>query len=474
MRHRLAKNCDMKLVRSFSPGRLQAQRAYRACLHLLGGNGTKLLSLRVADDPLNTIGVKLNVDLPPFVHGADVQFAAVQTDLPRTVDLARHGVASQMRQYKIPVPVTLFPRGAVTAAGMSQVGISGHPWQAIDVRILFSLEAVFPVDAILKLSDSLALAGFAPRLCQPLAAFDDPVLLRTVGIVPMHLHAQSNQPQSQHRWQIAPRSPGSAVVDAQPFGYAPLGKSQPEMLLNRSRWHTREMAIGKKRPFLERLRCTRPPCVTTKSSCRWPDVSARPHRLATLDARGRSDPDVKRKDALREQVTVLLHATIVAASVGREVRDWDTVISTPTTIVRHPTWDAAGGVLPCDGESWQSRLSGGRRRLHTKPPTPARRARGVREASDEWCVGTPAFPGRSARRTAQPGNGSKWLSEQLKEGRVAWSTPFQRVEQKDPKLHPSYHLNRLADKHHVAISDKRYVPISDKLISQLTDNLHVA
>jgi hypothetical protein len=69
-------------------------------------------------------------------------------------------------------------------------------------------------------------------------------------------------------------------------------------------------------------------------------------------------------------------------------------------------------------------------------------------------VGTPGIPWRSARRFAQPGIDSKWLSEQLKERRVAWSTPFNWVEQKDPKRHQFYSPHRLADKLYVAITDK--------------------
>jgi len=59
MRHLLSKNGDIKFVHSLSPRGFEAQRADGARLHFPGRDGTQLWATRVADDPLDALGIEL-------------------------------------------------------------------------------------------------------------------------------------------------------------------------------------------------------------------------------------------------------------------------------------------------------------------------------------------------------------------------------------------------------------------------------
>jgi len=122
---------------------------------------------------------------------------------------------------------------------------------------------------------------------------------------------------------------------------------------------------GKKRSSLRRLRYTRRPRATKRSSGHWPDVSARRHRLATLDVDARRDPVAALSDVPPAPAEVVRREAIAAECVDQDARDWDTASPTPTTIGRRPTGNVAGGVSRCAGESWRSRSIGARRRLRT-------------------------------------------------------------------------------------------------------------
>jgi len=400
-------NRDIKFVRSLAPCRFEAQRSDCVRAEFVRRDGAKLLAARIAHDPFRAIGIELNIHSCAVVHPANVQFAAVVPDLSRTVDIARYGVSGEMSEHEIGVPVTLLPSRAVVAARVFQFGVRDHARNASDRGIPFALHAIFSIDPRLELTHRSASRGFGPRFRQTLAAFDDTILLRAVGAIPVHRHAQADHPQSQHRRQVAPRSPRRPVVDAQRSGHAPLGKSRPQMPLDDLRRDAREIAFGKKRSFSTRRRCTRRRAAARRSFYRCPAVSVPRRRLATHRAARWPAHRVVDAGAPTAPVACSRRAAIARPCVRRATPRRSTSRPAPRATFQHPTWDVAHEVSTSGDAACCSAWIDARRPPRSLRET-LRRHDVVRHGSnDEPCAATPESRSQSATDSRRPQNDSK-------------------------------------------------------------------
>ncbi len=100
------------------------------------------------------------------------------------------------------IPVFLLPGLVVLPSRVLQFEKDGHPATAVVVGILFTLNPVHLVYALLQFTGREASSRFAPTLPHPLRTLNHTVLLRLARRIPNDVDLQSEQPQGQVRGEF--------------------------------------------------------------------------------------------------------------------------------------------------------------------------------------------------------------------------------------------------------------------------------
>jgi hypothetical protein len=160
---------------------------------------------------------------------------AVRPVVHRNPAPAVHSTWHSMHPHQIPdlpeIPTGLFLVQVVGPSRVFQVRISLQPRSATHAGITLTLHPVHDFQPSLQLDARSAGPGLAPLLAHPLHSFDHPVVLGRARRIGHHPDVQSGQPADEVGGQVAPRSPGRAVVDAQLLGPAPPLERESQGLL---------------------------------------------------------------------------------------------------------------------------------------------------------------------------------------------------------------------------------------------------
>lgn len=219
---------------------------------------THLDTVPVGENPLALFGIEHDADRLACMHDPHVMVAIVQRHLTFFVHYSRDGVQGQMSEHTIHAPLFALPHQTVELTGVCQLGKNLPTALPLAVGVGFALQAVHLVETALQFGRRRTRMGFRPTLARPLRAFDDAVALRRARGIPDHVDAQADEPQPQVRGQVAPRTPGSAVVDTQALGQSPAAKKATNGLLHRPAFDLSPTAEGGKPPSSGQRHCTHP------------------------------------------------------------------------------------------------------------------------------------------------------------------------------------------------------------------------
>jgi hypothetical protein len=203
---------------------------------------------RVESDPDDLPGPRHAHAVRPVVH--------------RNLAPSVHSTWHPMHPHQLPdlpeIPARLFLVRVVGPSRVLQARISLQAGSATHSRITLALHPVHDLQPLLQLDARSAGPGLAPLLPDPLHPFDHPVVLGGSGRIGLHPDVQSGQPADQIGGQVAPRSPGRAVVDSQPLGPAPPLERESQGLLGFSGIDLGPAPEGGKRRSARRPRSPRP------------------------------------------------------------------------------------------------------------------------------------------------------------------------------------------------------------------------
>jgi hypothetical protein len=248
-------------------------------------------------------------DLPRPGHAHAVR-PVVQRDLAPALHSTWHSMHPDHLPHLPEIPTRLLLGRVVGPSRVLQARISLPARSPAHARITLPLHSVHDFQPFLQLDARPAGPGLAPSLADPLRPFDHPVVLGLSRRIGRHLDVQPRQPADQIGGQVAPRSPGRAVVDSQSLGATPSLERMPQGLLGLSgidlspeteggkRPSEGQTRLPRRRPEASRLRiCPRSGCAPRRRSARS-DARAWPGRRATsLRSVGRPEPGRGRMSA---------------------------------------------------------------------------------------------------------------------------------------------------------------------------------
>ena len=139
---------DIKFVRGFSgrAGAGDAESSHGGWRPAVRWHGAELPPVFVADEPFQTFGIELQIDIATLMPRPHIQLGVIQTDLAAAVHAATDAVTAEVSQHPQPVPMGAFPPPAVGPVRVLEIWIRCQPRLAANARIDFSLQPVFVIE----------------------------------------------------------------------------------------------------------------------------------------------------------------------------------------------------------------------------------------------------------------------------------------------------------------------------------------
>src|SRR5437773_9649895 len=197
---------------------------------LIGRPTVQEPAVAMGEHPFVEVGIIHNIDVLTLMEPPHVMVPVVHRDPATLIDPPQRHDPRQVLGHPRPLPHRRLRSPIVTPAGMRQVREDREATPTSSVGVVLAVQAVHLLQAGLQLRGRSAGPRLAPPRRGPLGPLDDPVLLRSPRVVPVHPGAQADQPERQLGGEVAPGPPGPAVVDAEATGQPPADEGQSELL----------------------------------------------------------------------------------------------------------------------------------------------------------------------------------------------------------------------------------------------------